>query len=1391
MWNSRGVGSPSATRVSVAAAIGIVVLFLLSSLSTAGAAGTPAGASTTNDSANLVAAAEASLGAGDGPAGGSPAQCASVSGASATCTPSSPLPPGSPTAANTTGGEWVPVNYSRAYTSLAYDGRDAYVVAFGGMDAAGHALGDTWKYAEGGWTLLLTSTAPSPRWGAAMDYDDSSSSIILFGGTNGTAVFNDTWAYSGGIWTNVTTSHDPSPRAFAGMTYDANTSDGYSMMFGGADGATLSLNQTWEYHAGAWSILTSSGPPALKGSSLAFDNHIGYAVLYGGVLSGGTYSSATWEYRGGVWRLGPTGPPKLAFAGMAFDRAPNVKALVLFGGTNGVTTLDGTWELINETWTPESSGTLPARAGVALTFDGLHPDFYIVLWGGLTSASPSTAQSDTWNYTGPVTGWNEVTPGGHPPALTGASLVNLPNQNEVVLFGGLGALGYSDATYIFQGGSWTLDSAAATAPSARAYSASTYDAALGAVILFGGVNTHGTYLNDTWEFTGGVTGTWTNLTSSLTGPTPSARDYSGIAYEAAPNNEVVLFGGTNGPDFFNDTWTFSGTAWANVTPIRSPNQRADPMMTFDGVDGYVLLFGGYNNSPMVFGDTWVFHPTTLTWSELTPATPPSARLGSRAAYDPFNGYVVMAAGASTFTTSLNDTNGFIGGTWTPFSPPLSPPARYDAALSYDRGDKYIVQFGGYNYTTMSAQSDTWLWVAFSAEATAAPNPTDVGVPVDFGVSAVAGIGHYTYNWSYGDGSSSGPITVPPVHTYLTAGTYNASVTVTDQRTPTPDQTTANVTVIVNPMLTVVASATPDAGAPGTVIEFNATISGGTRPLTEMWVFGDHTAAVSGQNVTHAYSATGTYNATIFVNETSGALVAVNETVTVRIATLAAQVCARNSPMVSACTTSTTTDVGVPVIFNSTHYGGVAPYTVKWLFGDGGSSTLNNTTYAYATTGTYAVDFWINDSASNHFFATLTVTVVPLPTASVQVAPNPTDTGVTVVFNSTVLHGTPAFTYLWTFGDGGTATTANATHAYTTAGTFSVSFVVTDAVGEMASGTSSVTVVAGPSVSASATPSPSEVGVSVAFTASVTGGSSPVSVAWVFGDGSHGTGATASHTYAASGTFTATAWANDSAGLSAHDTVTVTVNAAISSTATASPSTADVGVPVTFTGASTGGVGAVSYAWSFGDGTAGTGASPTHAYVAPGTYKATLWANDSLAASGTSSTIVTVVGDPAISGFSVSSSSVSSGGSVTFSATVSGGTAPYSYAYTGLPAGCASTNAASLTCSPSATGSYTVHLEVTDAQGKTANSTVSLDVTSSTSSTFLGLPALYGYLLLALIVVIIAALVIWLVVRRGKAQSTEAPPPSGAEASTAPGTQPKEPEAEETGDSTPTTDESEK
>ena len=82
---------------------------------------------------------------------------------------------------------------------------------------------------------------------------------------------------------------------------------------------------------------------------------------------------------------------------------------------------------------------------------------------------------------------------------------------------------------------------------------------------------------------------------------------------------------------------------------------------------------------------------------------------------------------------------------------------------------------------------------------------------------------------------------------------------------------------------------------------------------------------------------------------------------------------------------------------------------------------------------------------------------------------------------------------------------------------------------------------------------------------------------------------------------------------------------LASTPTASPNPANVGQIVTFSAAATGGTGALTYTWTFGDGASGSGSSVTHAYSAEGTYSASITVTDATNTSVSGSTSAVISG----------------------------------------------------------------------------------------------------------------------------------------------------------------------
>ncbi len=251
-----------------------------------------------------------------------------------------------------------------------------------------------------------------------------------------------------------------------------------------------------------------------------------------------------------------------------------------------------------------------------------------------------------------------------------------------------------------------------------------------------------------------------------------------------------------------------------------------------------------------------------------------------------------------------------------------------------------------------------------------------------------------------------------------------------------------------------------------------------------------------------------------------------------------------------------------------------------------------------------------------------------PTASFTSSSN----GTAASFNaagSSDPDGTVA-SYAWNFGDGTTGTGVAPSHTYGALGTYTVTLTVTDNQG--ATGTVSnpiVITVPNQLPTASFTSSSNFMTASFDGTASSDPDGTVASYAWDFGDGTTGTGATPSHTYTVDGTYTATLTVTDNQGGTGSTSQPVTVTLPPNQLPTAAFSATASKLSVGFDGtASSDPDGTIaSYAWDFGDGTTGTGATTSHDYAVAGTYSATLTVTDNRGGTATKSLAVTAVAPP--------------------------------------------------------------------------------------------------------------------------------------------------------------------
>ena len=136
-------------------------------------------------------------------------------------------------------------------------------------------------------------------------------------------------------------------------------------------------------------------------------------------------------------------------------------------------------------------------------------------------------------------------------------------------------------------------------------------------------------------------------------------------------------------------------------------------------------------------------------------------------------------------------------------------------------------------------------------------------------------------------------------------------------------------------------------------------------------------------------------------------------------------------------------------------------------------------------------------------------------------------------------------------------------------------------------------------------------------------------AWDFGDGTFGAGTSAVHTYSATGQYVIKLTATDSQGQQSTMSQTIWVIEASNlpeASFTASPSAGGTPLTVAFNAAaSTDPEGSIkTYAWSYGDGSMGSGVSVIHSYTAEGTYMATLTVTDDEGLTDTMSMLIVVI-----------------------------------------------------------------------------------------------------------------------------------------------------------------------
>ena len=259
------------------------------------------------------------------------------------------------------------------------------------------------------------------------------------------------------------------------------------------------------------------------------------------------------------------------------------------------------------------------------------------------------------------------------------------------------------------------------------------------------------------------------------------------------------------------------------------------------------------------------------------------------------------------------------------------------------------------------------------------------------------------------------------------------------------------------------------------------------------------------------------------------------------------------------------------------------------------------------------------------------------------------------------------------------------------------------------------------------PQSADVGQSVTFTCNSSGGGPPYSYSWTFGDGSTADGQIVIHSYSSPGTVHVVCTVTDNLQNTYLSTTSLTIYSDPSVTVPApSPASVDIGQMATFTTQTFGGSGGYTYDWlNTPTGCESRNASSISCESSTaGTFQIAVNVTDSngfTVLSGALSFIVYT--DPSIDSFMASPIGFDLGQGSTLLVSASGGYGALSYSFSGLPPGCATADAIALSCTPSATGNFSVIVTVTDLNGfSVAAEPVSLVVNPNPVTTVVAAPS---------------------------------------------------------------------
>lgn len=261
------------------------------------------------------------------------------------------------------------------------------------------------------------------------------------------------------------------------------------------------------------------------------------------------------------------------------------------------------------------------------------------------SSGPYTLFNEVWALDLAALTWQKLaTTGTAPPARSSTAAVYDATAKEMIVFGGntsTNGAAFSPLADVWAlglaTGAWRQITTTGTAPAARLFHTIAIDSAKRQLYVFAGGDANaftGPFLSDLWSLDLG-TGAWQMLSAS---GGPAGRINPSSTFDAAAGRLLVFGGHDDGAvGNNNDTWSFDPTAktWTAIVPpetvkttppsfclfppnfttpnTNAPDRRSSHLAAVDTSTGAWTIFGGATDCGLI-DDVWMFDLGKSTWS---------------------------------------------------------------------------------------------------------------------------------------------------------------------------------------------------------------------------------------------------------------------------------------------------------------------------------------------------------------------------------------------------------------------------------------------------------------------------------------------------------------------------------------------------------------------------------------------------------------------------------------------------------------------------------------------------------------------------------------------------------------------------------------------------------